>query len=114
MQRDWQCIRTILQALADTATQDRSLGWGEVPPYDEETVLFHFRLLEEAGLIVGHPPGQPMIAVRPTWAGYELLDVLNESKFWSKIKSVAKEKGIALTFNTIGMLAEHVTKHLLR
>ncbi|MCM2494579.1 DUF2513 domain-containing protein [Burkholderia glumae] len=114
MERDWQRIRVVLQAMIRTEASDRDLAQDELLMYDRDKTRFHFQLLEEAGLIAGHPPGEPFLTARVTWQGYELLEILSAELFWAKIKNVAAEKGIALTFSNIGTIAEHLARQLLK
>lgn len=44
-----------------------------------------------------------------TFDGHDLLDKLNDDTLWNKIKFIAKEKSIDITFTTLGAL---VTKAL--
>jgi len=44
-------------------------------------------------------------ALRLTWEGHELLDKIRSETMWNKIKTLAKEKGLELTFDTVKALA---------
>ena len=114
MKRDWDCIKAILKTLAESEDNAPKLACGQLlPTWDEDTVMFHFRLLEEAGLIEGHPPGRPFMATRITWRGYDLLDIQSNDGFWARIKHTAQAKGVAITLDSIGWLAKHVASQVL-
>ena len=125
MQRNWDCMKLILQALAEREDETRMIGWGEIVALGraspkpslanltEDEVLEHLRLLAEAGVIQGHPPSQPMLAKRLTWAGHDLLETLASKGLWPRVQAVAKEKGIGLTLDSIGWLAQYVASQLL-
>ncbi len=53
--------------------------------------------------------GSPYAFVlRLTWSGHELLDQLRNDTFWNRLKKAAEEKGLALTLESIGVLAKYV------
>lgn len=41
-----------------------------------------------------------------TWQGHDLLDMLRSKPVWERIKTVAKEKGIELTFDAVKALGK--------
>lgn len=41
-----------------------------------------------------------------TWQGHELLDTIRSKPVWEKIKSIAQEKGLDLTFDTVVALGK--------
>ncbi len=109
MQRNWDCMKLILQALAEREDETRMIGWGEIVALGraspkpslanltEDEVLEHLRLL----------------AKRLTWAGHDLLETLASKGLWPRVQAVAKEKGIGLTLDSIGWLAQYVASQLL-
>lgn len=112
MKRDWELIRQILLKL-EQKSDTRSV----VHPnqcYDEETVSYHLRLLDQAGLIeatCGAHHNAPVFCLgrNLTWAGHELLDAIRADSTWNRIGGLAKEKGLDLSFEAI----KHIARHLL-
>lgn len=117
MRRDMDLARRILKELADSdgplqagAFVDGENGLGKV--------CFHFRIMDEAGLIVAHvryADDRPMggIAERLTWEGCDFLAAVESDTVWSKVKShVAKLAGDA-SLETFKALAVKVGGDLL-
>lgn len=118
MQRNWDCVRAILlgvEALGDTQSH---LEPSSIDGYDQETVSHHIRLLIEAGLVVGNCAQGlqgPLrcYASRLTWDGHEFLDKIRSATVWNKVKSIAREKGLSLSFDVIKLAATHAINSLL-
>lgn len=69
------------------------------------------RLLIEKNYITGiisktiMPGGYAEISnMNLTFDGHDLLDKLNDDTLWNKIRAIAKEKSIDITFTTLGAL----------
>lgn len=105
MRRDWDCIRAILEA-CEGLEEGALLAPGTLPGFSEDQVAGHIRLLDEAGLVEGYPKGAgAMFARRLTWNGHELLSVLRSKALWSRVKTEAKDRGLALSFDLVRALA---------
>lgn len=111
MKRNWDVVREVLlevEALDNSKAEDRT--------YDLETDsdrpehALHAILLFQAGFIKGADTstmdGDGIIAQGLTWSGYDLLETIRSKPVWEKIQSLAKEKGLELTFDTIKSLAK--------
>lgn len=104
MQRDWELVRKILAKLEE---QDGASGWLEpesVAGFDAETVGYHMKLMDEAGLI--HAKSlkgltSHCVALSLTWEGHEFLDGIRRDTSWNKAKGIAREKGLDLSFEVI-------------
>jgi hypothetical protein len=116
MKRDWDCIRAILVALEDKGDPSDQMSASAVPDFDATTVSYHMKLMIEARLIDGtcnkggtlHCSAKAM-----TWEGHELLDKIRSEKVWNRIKTLAREQGIALSFQAVKILGTHALEHLL-
>lgn len=119
MQRDWDLIRKILlqtEALGDTRSQ---LCADEIEGVDSEKVSYHIHLLIDAGFIEGvcqQGIDGPLrcFASSITWSGHEFLDKIRSTGIWNKVKSIAREKGLALSTEVIKIAATHAIAALLR
>jgi hypothetical protein len=117
MQRDWDCVRAILQALNETPNTTTELDPKEVSGFDEETVSFHIHLMIQARLVEGfcsEEIGRPLHcrAFYMTWEGYELLAKISSNTVWSRIKDGARNKGAMLSFDLVKFLAQRALQDL--
>lgn len=119
MQRDWDLIRKILlqvEALGDTQSQ---VDGGDIEGSDAENVSYHIHLLIESGLVEGvcsQGLDGPLrcFASALTWEGHEFLDKIRSVGMWNKIKTVAREKGLSLSFDVIKATATYAISSLLK
>lgn len=118
MRRDWDVVRQILLRLEALGDSKSVLHAGEMPPYDDETVTYHMHLMKQAGLIdahvVEHTEGMTDgWAQRMTWEGHEFLDRIRDQTVWNKVKATARERGTALSFDLIKLIAGTILKGML-
>jgi len=137
MKRDWDLLRKqltdieedrdVLADLPDEPKLDNFASWDEYEPkfkaYQTENrrILGHLELLIDNGYVEGiqilrgmdntfsyglHDP-------RLTMAGYDLLDTMRSQPVWEKIKSMAKTKGIELTFDVIKSFSVLAIKQII-
>lgn len=112
MKRNWDLIREVLievEALdAHNDRKDYEIRRGKPADSDEKTE--HLLLLYKEGFIEGINgstfDGPTVIARGLTWAGHDLLETIRSPRVWSRIKSVAEEKGIELTFDAVKALGK--------
>lgn len=120
MKRDWNLIRQILLKLEEKPDTSGTIHPNQLTGYDEETVSEHMRLLSEARLIevtgVRHNRNVPTFCMARalTWQGHEFLDAVRNDSVWYRIGSLAKEKGIELTLDSIKQLAAYALSALLK
>ena len=127
MKRDWDLIRKQLtdieedrDVLAEIPAEPK---WTDQPWEEYEQHLKEFNTAE--GRIAGHLEmlidngyidglqvlrgidghfSYSLASPRLTMAGHDLLDTMRSSTIWESIKSIAKKKGIELTFEVIKAL----------
>lgn len=109
MERDWECIRAILLALA-SLPKDKTIVWPkELDDFEEDIVSYHMRILMQAGLIEGDcsmSGGRTIChASRMTWQGQELFAAIKKHSTWERVKTTAKDKGVALSFEVLKAIA---------
>lgn len=135
MKRDWDLIRKLLadieedkDLLAELPSEPKleDLSWEEYGPKNEEykavegRICGHLEMLIENGYIDGlkihRSSGNnftwSISSPRLTMAGHDLLDTMRSSSVCSSIKSIAKDKGIELTFDAIKALGSVALKQL--
>ena len=113
MKRDWDCIRAILVALEDKAEASGDMPPNAVEGFDRENVSYNMKIMIQAGLIEGIHKGELSGARAMTWEGHELLDKIRSEKLWNRIKTMARQQGIALSFQAVKILGTHALEHLL-
>ena len=80
----------------------------------------HVRILADEGYVqaklmpfsTGDGGGEFMISYM-AWDGHDLLAKMKSDTWWAKIKTVAAEKGLSLTFDVVKSLALPAAKALL-
>ena len=101
MKRDMELVRLILLGQET----------GETPPelseYSKETIIYHYQIMDDAGLIVAwaakdisgiaHGGG----VNRLTWAGHDFLDSTKDSKIWKMAKEHIIRPGASWTFSLL-------------
>jgi hypothetical protein len=118
VKRDWDCIRAIFLALEDKGDSTGAVRPNEIEGFDPEWVSYNVKLLIEAGLIEG-PVSQAIrgsvycIATSMTWEGHELLDKIRSQTLWNKVKSMAREKSLPLSFEVVKILAAAALKTII-
>ncbi len=118
MRRDWELIRRILLALEEYERTDGAVRPDDFEGYDSETVSYHMWLLKQAGLIEATCRDQrymkiQCIASRLTWEGHEFLDKIRSKSIWNDIIKIARDKGLALSYDSIRMIASILIKKVL-
>jgi len=118
MERNWELVRKILLALEAKQSTRESLNPEEIEGFDSEVVSYHILILDEAGLVEANC-SQAFTAPlncfgeRLTWEGHEFLDEIRSDTVWKNTKSLLKDKGIALSFEAIGMAVKTVISSML-
>ncbi len=111
MTRDWDLIRHILLA-TEAAQATVKVSYEDMDDCTEESFRYNTLLLSEAGLV--HSVVLPRIHVTVveslTWEGHEFLDAIRDEATWSKIKSLAHEKSLGLSFASIKAIEQHLFK----
>ena len=115
MQRDWKIIKAVLMELEPLNSAEGKnyqvyyTGTNKSSP--EEIHKFEMvGLLLDQGFIQGLRSKslgvefKQIIDLNLTWKGHDLLDTLNDNKVWSKIKEIALNKGVDVSFSTLGAL----------
>ncbi len=110
MKRDMDLARRILLAIeADSTVTGGDFGIPlEFEGVPQETISYHVKLLERAGLIEAtdlSDSGEFLwMAQGLTWEGHEFLDAARESGRWEKAKQVVLEKTGGLSFDVLKAL----------
>ncbi len=112
MNRDFELIRSLL-FLFESKSDSTMLEHPEMDGFTDSQIAYHFRLLNDAGLLRCEPitssTSNRVIRVLPfelTWEGHEFLDKIRADTTWNKIKNYSKDKGVTLSFSVVTALAK--------
>ncbi|WLF84848.1 DUF2513 domain-containing protein [Moraxella sp. ZY210820] len=111
MTRNWDLIRQILIHIEQLPDFETPVFANHFNGYDEQTVNYHLWLLIQSGLIVGvcnsdtPKAGLFCKACCLTWQGHEFLASVQQDTIWHKIKTMAKEQSLTLSFEVVRHIA---------
>lgn len=113
MKRDMDLVREILLAV-EAAPSPLKDGLRKMDGHAPEFVVFHVRLLKEAGFLeepfTRHTTkGEITHGVGLTWQGYEFLETIRDPAIWSATKANAKAVG-SWSLGLLGELAKGLIK----
>jgi hypothetical protein len=104
MKRDWDVVRQVLLEIEEGNEGKATYGDNTDP-----VKTGHAFLLRDAGYIsaidANTPSGRALIHPALTWVGHDLLDTIRSKTVWERVKQIAKDKGIELTFDAVKLLA---------
>lgn len=117
MRRDWDLIRTILVE-AEKKSPGQMMLHTEIAGYDPLVVAGHIGMLSDAGylkakLVRGNGIVLSAVVLEITMPGYDLLDTMRTVSVWEKIKLIAKDKGLELTFEVVKKLGSMALEQIL-
>lgn len=104
MKRDPEILRSILlTAEADSDWLATMSTVGRCHD-DEDTLIGHLHLLEDAGLLAAYEQHGCVLGWRMTWQGHEFLDQVRDPDIWRKTKAGAAKLGSS-SIRLLGELA---------
>ena len=109
MKRDFDLIRKILLYVEENHDEG-SLMIKKLEDYNNQTLIFHCKILEEKGFLKGTAlesltsGNDDFQCFGITYDGYEFLDKIRNKTFWEKIKKYAKHHAMEISFNTINTI----------
>lgn len=113
MKRDWDTIRSVLEeieGLGEQQFQGAQYSYGQETPAGETERVRHLLLLRDAGFVKGVSfdslGGPGLASPELTWEGHELLDTIRSKTVWTKVKSMAKDKGLELSLDAVRALGK--------
>jgi uncharacterized protein DUF2513 len=111
MKRDWDVIRDVLLEVEAHDIEDPNhLMYELSEDAGFTTTAQHALLLWRSGFLNGVDAsslsGEAVLSPSLTWQGHDLLDTLRSKPIWEKIKSIAAEKGVELTFDAVKAIAK--------
>ncbi|WP_288882563.1 DUF2513 domain-containing protein [Pedobacter panaciterrae] len=116
MKRDIELIRTILNKVADEAEPDQWY-YVNIPDRDQKEVIYHLRLLYQAGLITvidtSSKDGEQYAVTGLSWQGHEFVEVTKSETIWNKTTEQVKKIGGSFTFDLLKDLAVKIASDLL-
>lgn len=113
MKRDWDVIREVLievEGLSKDERDSATYGLGSEHAEQDENKSEHALLLWKAGYLsaidAGTWAGPAIVSPELTWAGHDLLDTIRSKAVWERIKTIANDKGLELTFDSVKALGK--------
>ena len=106
MKRDMELVRLILLKIEEEY-RSTALYNLKIDGYDIETIAYHCKIMNEAGLISDYKAqysGNEIweFGVGPlTWEGNDFLDKIRDNSHWKKVKDIITHKGLPLVIETI-------------
>lgn len=110
MKRDMELVRKILLKIEEEYRSSALLNL-PIEGYDMETVAYHCRIMQDAGLLTDYEGRSSnnqlyMFWVGPlTWEGNDFLDKIRDDGVWHKTKEAITKKGLPLLIETIKTVA---------
>lgn len=117
MKRDPDLIRKLLIHLEEKP-DDKIITELELEGHDKNEVMYHFILMDQAGLIrcereVSTTTSDRVIRVYPfslTWQGHEFLEASRNETLWNKAKELIMQKSGALSLDVLKALLISMAK----
>ena len=107
MKRDMDLIRQILLTLENAEEFETPLNL-TVDGYDENEIVYHVYLLDQAGLIKAFDFSNDTFpdwrASHLTWSGHEFLAAAKDDTRWKKAKALITKHGGTATFEIVKTL----------
>lgn len=108
MKRDFDIIRQLLLDI-EQSSELVSYSYKE----DGEEIIYHLKLLDQAGFIRGSGDKDGYSVMRLTWEGHDFLDAIRSDTVWNRTKEkVSKTVGSA-SLEIIKAVAQGVSKSML-
>lgn len=114
MERDMDLVRKILLAV-ESNSSPAPIANLRIDGYSFDTVAWHCQLLYNHGFFdcfkansTGNQRYYTFWVGNLTWEGAEYLDTIRDESLWGKIKILAKEKGLGLTFDIVKEIAHKI------
>lgn len=106
MKRDMELVWLILLKIEEEYRSTAIYNLN-ISGYDMETVAYHCKILNEAGLISDYGAQYADNSLWSfgvgslTWEGNDFLDKIRDNSQWKKVKDVIAQKGLPLVIETI-------------
>ena len=113
MKRDMDLVRLILMEIEEKYRSTAIYNL-TIDGYDTDTVAYHRKILDEAGLISDYKAKYAdneiyVFGVGPlTWDGNDFLEKIRDDSRWKKVKDTISQKGLPLIIDTIKSIANAI------
>ena len=113
MKRDMDLVRLILMEIEEKYRSTAIYNL-TIDGYDTDTVAYHCKILDEAGLISDYKATYAdnkiyTFVVGPlTWDGNDFLEKIRDDSRWKKVKDTISQKGLPLIIDTIKSIANAI------
>ncbi|MDM0073984.1 DUF2513 domain-containing protein [Variovorax sp. J2P1-59] len=121
MKLDWDIVRDVMTEIEDMTATERNAAQFRAR-FDDDgadaTRARHVLLLRDAGLVSGVPyqdfENAGLMNPELTWEGHQLLATIRSKDVWERVKSIAKTKGLALSFDLVKIGGKLALEHVLK
>lgn len=117
MKRDWDMVRAILLEVQNMTPVERDKASYELPHLSDDPEAIHAFMLYDAGFLKGikgdADGGRSLLDPELTWAGQDLLASIESKPVWERVKHIATEKGLEMSFDQVKLLAIKATAQIL-
>ncbi|MEH6498204.1 MAG: DUF2513 domain-containing protein [Pseudoalteromonas distincta] len=109
MKRDWDIIRKVLIEVQNLSLTERDQSEYAADGLEADLETSHVFLLYDAGFLTGirtdTMDGRGVMCPDLTWQGHDLLASIESKPVWDRVKQMATDKGLDLSFETVKLLA---------
>lgn len=121
MKLDWDLVRealTDVESIPASKRRDTVIEAGFEDDSPEAEKARHIILLYRSGFVSGEAAnnlnGEGLLLPELTWEGHQLLATLRSKDVWERIKSLAKDKGVTLSFELVKIGGKMVLEQILK
>ena len=105
MKRDMDLCRDILIYVEELSFQSQPQKVS-INEFSEEEIQYHLKLLSQAGLVDAEDTSITTQSTSwrvhaLTWQGHEFIEASRSKTAWDNAKSIVKEKGVGMAFDTL-------------
>ena len=105
MKRDMDLIRKFLLEIEEKCDGSGRVVNPPVEGYSSESVLYHQKLLYQAGYLDATPLGYGYVIRKLSWEGHDFLDSIRSESIWDGVKKHLAKVGGSTAIETIKRLA---------
>ncbi len=121
MKLDWDLVREVLTEIEEMSALEKNEASFEADydgETDADTRARHVLLLNEAGFVSGIRADESardrLMLPDLTWEGHQLLATIRSQSVWERLKTTAKEKGLALSFDLVKIGGKLALEQILK
>ena len=115
MERDMDLVRSILLAVEEQCGGSERIQITSIEGHSSEAVLYHLRLLYEAGYLhcgkaISRFQGTTYLIRGLSWEGHDFLDTVRSESVWRRVREKLAEQGGSTAIEPVKRLALEIAK----